>query len=249
MPVSVSLLAASGALRVASLNLCTDEYLLLLARPSEIASVSRLSHDPADSPLWRMARRYPANRGSLESVIATRPNLLLAIGGGGRSSEAIARRMGLKTLDLPFPADIDDVERNMLRVATALGDARRATDWRRRLAQLRRHTGKARDTIFLSSGGISVPSEGVGAQWMELAGFGQRTLPGGRASLEALALWPPTILLRSTYRRKQHSLGNAWLEHPIANRSRSRTIWTDGRPWTCMGPLMLREIERLRAEG
>ena len=48
MPVSASLLAASGALRVASLNLCTDEYLLLLARPSEIASVSHLSHDPAE---------------------------------------------------------------------------------------------------------------------------------------------------------------------------------------------------------
>jgi iron complex transport system substrate-binding protein len=249
MPVSVSLLVVSNALRVASLNLCTDEYLLLLARPSEIASVSRLSHDPADSPLWRMARRYPANRGSLEGVIATHPNLLLTMGGGGRSSEAIARQMGLKTLDLPFPADIDDVERNMALVATALGDARRATGWRRRLAQLRRHAGKAKDTIFLSSGGVSVPSDSVGAQWMELAGFDQRTLPGGRASLETLALRPPTILLRSTYRRNQHSLGNAWLEHPLANRTRSRTIWTDGRPWTCMGPLMLREIERLRAEG
>ena len=49
MPVSASLLAASAGLRVASLDLCADEYLLLLARSGEIASVSRLSHDPADS--------------------------------------------------------------------------------------------------------------------------------------------------------------------------------------------------------
>ena len=49
MPVSASLLAASSALRVASLDLCADEYLLLLARPAEVASVSRLAHDPADS--------------------------------------------------------------------------------------------------------------------------------------------------------------------------------------------------------
>ena len=88
MPVSVSLLAASGAIRVASLNLCTDEYLLLLARPSEIASVSRLSQDPAESPLWKVARRYPANRGSLEGVITARPTLVLTMGGGGRSSAA-----------------------------------------------------------------------------------------------------------------------------------------------------------------
>ena len=36
-----SLLVAS-TVRVASLNMCSDEYLLLLARPQEIASVTRL---------------------------------------------------------------------------------------------------------------------------------------------------------------------------------------------------------------
>jgi hypothetical protein len=68
MPVSVSLLAISGALRVASLDLCADEYLLLLARPGAIASVSRVAQDPADSVLWRQARRYPANQRGLESA-------------------------------------------------------------------------------------------------------------------------------------------------------------------------------------
>ena len=65
MPASALLAAAS----VASLNLCTDEYLLLLARPQEIASVSFLSQDPQESPLWRRARGYHSNRGSLEDVI------------------------------------------------------------------------------------------------------------------------------------------------------------------------------------
>jgi iron complex transport system substrate-binding protein len=249
MPGFVSLLAVSGALRVASLNLCTDEYLLLLARPSEIASISRLSHDPAESPLWKAARHYPANRGSLEGVIATRPTLVLSMGGGGRSSQAIAQRMGLKTLDLPFPASIEDVEGNMVRVATALGDTRRAEGWRRRLHELRDAPGGLRDTMFLTSGGYSISANSVGSQWMALAGFDQRPLPGGRASLETLALHPPAILLRSSYRRNQPSLGQAWLEHPLAKKARSRTIWTDGRPWTCMGPLMLREIERLRRKS
>ena len=54
----------------------------------------------------------PGNRGDLESALPTRPNLLLTMGGGGRAT-VIARRMGLKTLDLPFPATIDDVDRNL----------------------------------------------------------------------------------------------------------------------------------------
>ena len=68
MPGFASLLAAS-ALHAASLNLCTDEYLLLLARPGEIVGVSRLAQDPAESPLWRRARAHPANRGAIEQVL------------------------------------------------------------------------------------------------------------------------------------------------------------------------------------
>ena len=72
MPVSASLLAASAALRVASLDLCADEYLLLLARPGEIARSAASRRIRADTPLWRQARRYPANAAA-RSVLGTRP--------------------------------------------------------------------------------------------------------------------------------------------------------------------------------
>lgn len=245
MPVSVSLLAAS-ALRVASLNMCADEYLLLLARPSEIASVSRLSRDPADSSLWRIGQRFPGNRGNLESALGTHPNLLITMGRSGRSTSMIAKRMGLRTLDLPFPMTINDVANNMDRVASALGDPSRVLPWKRRLAGLRATQRTTRDAIFLGSGGNSVGPGSVEAQWMRLAGLKQRALPGGRASLELLATHPPDVLLRSAYRRSERSLGQAWLDHPLAKPRRSKTLTVDGRPWTCAGPLMLREVERLR---
>ena len=240
-----SLLAASAVLKVASLNLCTDEYLLLLARPGEIASVSRLSHDPADAALWRAARRFPANRGNLESALPSRPTLILTMGGGGRATGLIARNLGVKTLDLPYPATIADVETNMVRVAIALGDPGRTRPWRRRLAGLRMPP-RQRDTIFLSGGGNSIGATSLGAQWMRLAGFTQRPLVGGRATLEQLAIRPPAVLLRSNYRRAEVSLGQRWLDHPLARRTSSQQIDTDGRAWTCAGPMMLPEIQRLR---
>ncbi len=246
MPVSVSLLATSAALRAASLNLCTDEYLLLLARPGEIASVSRLAPDPADSALWRRARGIPTNRGNLESVLGARPNLLLTMGGGGKATGAIARRVRLRTIDLPFPATIADVERNMVRVAAALGDRRRVRTWQQRLARLRSGGPAPRDTIFLAGGGVSVSPGSLSAEWMRLAGYRQRPLSGGRATLEQLAARPPAVLLRSDYRRTERSLGQRWLEHPLVRRAASQRVDTDGRPWTCAGPAMVREVERLR---
>lgn len=246
MPVSASISAIDAALRVASMNLCTDEYLLLLAKPQEIASVSRLAKDRNESPLWRLAAPYPANRGDVESLIATRPTLLITMGGGGKSTKVLAERMGMKVIDLPFPANIAEVEANMLRVAKALGDSRRSDAWRARLHSLKVPTKRA-DTIFLAGNGLSVTKGSLADQWMKLGGFEQRTLSGSKATLEILAVRPPSILLRSSYRAGQRSQGQAWLSHPLANPQASKTIETDGRVWTCAGPMMLGEMQRLQS--
>lgn len=246
MPGFASLSVAS-ALKVASLNLCTDEYLLLLAKPGEIASVSRLAQNPSESSLWRQAQAYPANRGSIEQVIAHRPTLLLTMGGGGRSSGQLARRMGVKTIDLPYASSIADVAVNMRRIARALGDERRAGPWLARLAALRWNGPiGTRDAIFVSGGGNSLSAGSPAAQWLALAGLKQRRLPGAKADLETLLIAPPTVLVRSDYRRGQMSQGMRWFDHPIVRRLESRTMMTDGRPWTCGGPLMVEAIERLR---
>ena len=195
-------LSIASMLKVASLNLCTDEYLLLLARPTEIASVTRLVQDRAESPLWRAASAYPGNRGGLEQVIGMRPSLLLTMGGGGRSTVLLARRMGIRTIDLPYPPSIADVAANMQRAAAALGDDRRAGPWLARLTALQTSKpDRQRDAIWVSGGGISLSPGSPGAQWLALAGLKQRQLPGGRAELETLLVAPPTALVRSGDRR------------------------------------------------
>lgn len=247
MPASVFLLGASAAARVASLNLCTDEYLLLLARPEQVVSVSYLSHDPSESPLWRMAKRYYGNRGSIEDVLTLRPTLLLTMGGGGRATELLASRMQLKAVDLPFATTIAGVEQNLRTVATALGQPGAADRWVTQIERLRRTAPReASDTIWISGHGDSLAPGSLGAEWLRLAGFQQRPLPGNRATLETLLASPPKTLINSDYRSGQMSGGSRWLSHPIIRRAGARRIVTDGRRWTCMGPLMIAEIERLR---
>lgn len=243
MPASALLLAA----RIASLNLCTDEYLLLLARPQEIASISYLAQQPEESPLWRRARARHANYGALEQVLAVRPDVLLTMGGGGRAAGLIADRMGMRTVDLVSPSSVEDVATNLRRLAGALGQPQRARPWLRRLAELRRtNPHRAREAIYLGGGGRSMSDGSPGVEWLRLAGFRQRSLPGGRASLETLLVHPPQMLIESGYRRNQVSSETAWLNHPIVRRAKARRLTADGRVWTCMGPLMIFEVERLR---
>ena len=242
-----ALLAASLPLRVASLNLCTDEYLLLLARPERIVSVSYLSRDANESPLWKFARHYRGNRGSIEDVLTERPDLVLTMGGGGKASAMLGRRLHIRSIDLRNPMSLDDVAQNLWAVATALGTPFRARPWLRRLTALRAAAPSAPiDAVWVGGGGQSFSGTSLGTQWMRLAGYRQRPLSNGRLSLEDMLTRPPKVLIESNYRTGQMSSGQRWRDNPIIRRSASRKVATDGRPWTCMGPLMIPEIERLK---
>lgn len=253
-------LAASAALaapvqaaprRVASLNLCTDELLLMLADPRQIASVTHLAQKPQETPLWRRARAYPRNDGSLLSVTPLRPDLVLTMGGGARDRVRIAQRLGIRVVDLPFPQSLADVERSVAVAAAALGRPGAGARVLAQMAALKRlRPVAAADTIWLGGGGRSVGVAGLAAEWMRLAGLRQRRLQGDRVSLEQLLARPPAVLLRSDYRSGQYSSGQRWLAHPLAlGLRRSRNLATDGRRWSCMGPLMIAEIARLRREA
>ena len=244
MPASALLLGAS----VASLNLCTDELLLALAAPEQIVSVTHLAHNPAETTLWRQARRYRQNDGSLLSIVGLKPDLVITMGGGARDRARIAHRLGIKTLNLPYPERLADVELAIATVAAALGRPQVGRQWLNRIDVLKRtRPARSADTIWLGGGGRSVATTGLAADWMRLAGFRQRPLKGDRVSLEQLLIRAPSVLLRSDYRAGQYSGEQRWLMHPLAKgTARSRTVATDGRAWTCMGPPMVDEIIRLR---
>jgi iron complex transport system substrate-binding protein len=242
--------AKAAPQRVVSLNLCTDELLLLLAEPRQIASLSHLAGREDELPLWREARAYPANDGSLASAAALRPDLVLTMGGGGDRLQ-ISRRLGIPAVNLPFPQSLDDVERSVRTVGAALRRGEQAAALVSRMAALRRSAPPARtDTLWIGGGGRTVAAQGLEAQWMALAGYRQRSISGDQVQLEELLARPPAVLLRSDYRQHQYSRAQAWLAHPLAQAAdRSRTLATDGRRWTCLGPLMIEEIEQLRREA
>ena len=209
MRVFASLLAASALLlgaveaqasprRVASLNLCTDELLLLLAAPGQIASVTHLSQQEAETPLWRQARRHPRNDGSLLSVVAFRPDLIVTMGGATRDRIGIAGRLDIEVLDLAFAQSLADVGENIRRLAVAIGrPAEGAALIRRMTALIESRPTRRIDAIWLGGGGRTVAPSGLEAQWMALAGLRQRAIQGDRVPLETLIAEPPALLLRS----------------------------------------------------
>ena len=123
----------------------------------------------------------------------------------------------------------------LLRRMTALIRSRPPAAARRDLAGRRRPHGCRRPA-----------SRRNGWRW---PGLRQRAMQGDQVSLETLIAARPPSCCAATIAPGQYSNGQRWLAHPAARRAtRARTIPTDGRRWTCMGPLLIDEIERLRRE-
>ncbi len=242
-------LSAAMPERVVSLNMCTDELLLLLAEPDQITSVTHLAQDRHEFAFWRTARRYRANDGSIASVAGMRPDLILTMGGLARDRARLAERIGAEILILAYPQTLQDVEMTIMQVATVLGREDRA---RRFIASMRRleTTRPARQTeaVFLSDGGLSVASGSLDAQWLALAGIAIPDNQGGRVTAEQMLIDPPATVVRSDYREEQASRGQFWAGFRFLERApQTRIVSTDGRRWTCSGLSLLPEIMRLRA--
>jgi iron complex transport system substrate-binding protein len=109
-----------GPQHVMSLSLCTDDLLLELLPPERIASVTYYSKQPGNSLLWPQAAKVAVNAGTVEEVLAQKPDLVLA----GIYTTPAARAL-LKTLNMPLlevaPAvDFDQVRAVTRQVARAL---------------------------------------------------------------------------------------------------------------------------------
>ena len=114
-----------AAERVVSLNLCTDQLLVLLA-PEKIAALSELSRDPVLSFVAVEARRFPQVRASAEAVLAVRPDLVLAARYGAQTTVSLLERHGVPVRRLDLPEDFPGIARLTRDAAGALGVPERA---------------------------------------------------------------------------------------------------------------------------
>lgn len=250
----LGLLAFAGAAqaavpsRVASLGLCTDELVLLLAEPGQLVSVSFLGHDVRETPLAPKAAGLHSNDGRFSSVAYLKPDLVITGGAVNRFARELAARTGTRVVDVPPPMDLAGLKANVRTVAAALGHPARGEaliGWMD--AKLGAAPTGRRDALMIVAGGLTPGAQSIAAELLAHAGVRQMEVPSSRVSLEGLIAAPPPLLILSRYRADQFSLPQDWLR--TATRVSGRAPATvDGRLWSCPGPLAVADVARLRVE-
>jgi iron complex transport system substrate-binding protein len=120
LPAAPVLPAAPGPQHVMSLSMCTDALLLELLPPERIASVTYYSRDPSNSYQWPQAANVRVNFGSVEEVLAAKPDLVLTGTYTTPAARSLLKRLHWPLLEVPPAADFDEVRTVTRQVAHAL---------------------------------------------------------------------------------------------------------------------------------
>ena len=136
-----ALLGAGSPRRVVSQTVGTDDLLMALADPGQIAALSHLARDPRYSPWAGEARRWPCLRnGEAEDVLRLRPDLVLVASYTQPETVALLRRAKVPVLLLDRFESLEDLYANARRIGQALGRSAQAEQvirqWQGRVAAL-----------------------------------------------------------------------------------------------------------------
>lgn len=253
--------AATGPQRIVSLNLCTDQLVLMLVERSRIASVSYWAQRPESSYMVERARGLHTNHGLAEEVIPLQPDLVIAGRYTDATSLAILRRLGYPVAVVEVPRNLTEVaghirEVAMLVHAVEAGEAL-IGDMQRRIAELRsRAEGQPeRLAAIYAPNGVSA---GIGTLLDELLGYARlRNLAAeagihgyGQLSLERLLVARPDVLvLDATAASGSRSLAHRYLQHPALLRGLADTAKVELPPplSVCVGPMVVDALELLVA--
>lgn len=243
--------------RIVSMNLCTDQLLLMLVEPSRIAAVSHLARDPSLSALAEEARRFPIVHSNAEEVLRADPDLVLAGPWTTRATVDLLRRLGRTVAIVPLAQDLDGVRAGVREVARLTGTEARgeeivaAFDRRRmeieRLAATEVRTAVVYHVAGLASGTGTLADAVLRAAGLRNAAQAARLDAKGALALERLVAEPPDLIVLGHAEDEYRTVQADNLRHPALARLLARvpSAHVPQRLMICPSPRVLDAVELL----
>jgi iron complex transport system substrate-binding protein len=243
--------------RIVTVNLCLDQLAMRLAAPGQLVGVTYLSHDPRLSVLTDRARDIPEVRGTAESILDLRPDLVVFDPMAHANVKRLVRAAGVPVLELPWAASLEQAQELIEKMADAFGrgDAGRGlvADMRERQRALTRSGPPDATAVVLQA---NLGTAGKGSLMNELLGLtGYRNLAAelgiagyGRLSLEAVLAARPDVVILDRESNVQPARATSFVDH-VALRNlgaHTRIVSLPLRYSVCAGPENLEAMRVLR---
>ncbi|MBW9267729.1 MAG: ABC transporter substrate-binding protein [Candidatus Thiodiazotropha sp. (ex. Lucinisca nassula)] len=257
MLISGMAVAAEPPRRVVSVNLCSDQLLLMLADPQQVASVSYLSRDPDSSFVADEAAAFPLNHARAEEIIRLKPDLILVTPHTNPRLRTTLKQLGYPLHQLSLGHRLDDIVEDIRRVSARLGQGSRGESLIQQI-QRRLSSGAAEAThpptaIFLQPRGYTSGSDTLQDEALRLAGWHNLAAQQGvegytPVPLEQVLHWQPETIFTSAYSGSGDSLAERQLRHPALQRllAKRPMVEIPYKHWICPGPMLADAVALLR---
>ncbi|MFD2184006.1 ABC transporter substrate-binding protein [Rhodoplanes azumiensis] len=243
--------------KIVSLNLCTDQLLLSLADPDQIAGLSPYARDPTLSWAAAEAVRFPVMSGGAEDAMMLKPDLVVAGRFERRATRELLARRGLRVADFDVVRSIDEAKRQIARMGAIVGHPERAeariAAIDAAVARLRAvATRKGRRVLAVSRrgwipGADSLTSSLLAAAGLVNAASEMGIATGGFATLEQIVAAKPDLVLVASALTMAEDQGQAFLLHPALQRlyPPEKRIVIPEMLTVCGGPMLAEGLDRL----
>ncbi len=235
--------------KIVSLNPCSDAILAEVTQPGQLLAISHYSTDPRASSMDpAKARQYPATRGTLEEIIALRPDVVVDGTFVPPSTVAAYNRLGFALEALPIAATVEDSHAQIRRLAALAGHPERGEALIRRIDAALTIAAPPKGApaipaLVWEPGGIVPGDKTLIADLLRRTGFANFSAARGFGQADQLPLEhvladPPRVILAAGSDRA--------LTHPaLANVNTTQRAPLDPALLYCAGPTIIRAAARL----
>src|SRR5262245_11482626 len=250
---------AQAPQRVVSFNVCTDQLVVALADPAQIAGLSPYATDQTLSAVADAAKSFRRLAWHAESTIPLDPDLVL-VGPRDRSvTQRLLTALGFRVVEVEFVSTIAAVREQIERVAALLGHPERGEALLARLDAARRRLAAiprpdASTALLVERNGYTEGPASLAAGLIAEAGLrppaGAPAGIGGYVSLERLIMLRPDLLVLHSLVDEPRDQGSVFLTHPAlkALYPSSRRITLPVRYTMCGGPGLVAGLDHLADE-
>ncbi|MGH1350442.1 MAG: ABC transporter substrate-binding protein [Methyloligellaceae bacterium] len=249
--------AADRPLRVVSMNLCTDQFLLALADREQIISLSPFATDKASSYLGGKAAGLPRIPGGSESVLRLKPDVLLATQFDRKSSLKLVEKQGVKVVVLNYPGSLKEIAEQYRIIGNAIGQKQRGEQYYTRFLETlkkSRHIFSMLkiSALYYQSGGYASGRHSLVGMLFDHIGLKNHANRHsisyyGNVSIEEIVANPPDIFMIARYTDQSEDQGHKMLEHPALKQilAKKRVIAFPVSETVCPGPGTQGALKRL----
>lgn len=242
--------------RVVSINLCTDQFALMLAAPGQLLSVSHVSANPVSSPMAEAAAGLHLNHGGAEEIYLLSPDLVLAHPWSDPAAISMLRRLGIEVVQVEGVQTLSDIPDRLRRFGALLGREAAAETLIRRfetdLAALAAPDPEGPRAVFYYPNGYSMGTGSLAHDLVTRAGFrniAAEIAPSasGRIAMELLVMAAPDLIIRDRP-YPGASRAEAMLDHPALRALVAAGAGHESGPdWACGTPRVAAALRDLVA--